>query len=310
MQLDIVVAFFILGFVATLVRSNIDIPQGFYKGLILFLLLAIGLKGGIALQEHASLKILPQVIGVLAFGFILPLIAYPILRSIGDFDRTNAANIAAHYGSVSVATYAVAVAFLETLNIEYEAYFPLFVAILEAPAIAVGIWLANRSASDIKVGQLLHESLLNPGVLLLIGGLLIGYWAGPRVSSIAPVFLNLFHGGLALFLLAMGQIAAKQARQLLNNGTFIACFGILMPLIGALLGTGLAVLLGMSQGGTILMATLGASCSYIAVPAAMSVALPKANHGLAITASLGVTFPFNVIVGIPLYHNLISHFLF
>ncbi len=311
MQIDIVVVFFLLGFIATFLKSNIDFPEGLYKGLVLFLLLAIGLKGGAALEQYFSASLIIQVIAVLAFGFVLPLIAYPLLRYFGLLDRINAANIAAHYGSVSVATYAVAVAFLESKDIEYEAYFPLFVAILEAPAIAVGIMLAKRRKSSVNVKGLLHESLLNQGVLLLFGGVIIGWLAGPQqMASIAPLFKDLFHGSLALFLLAMGQIAARQSKHLIEYGTFIATFGILMPLIGGLLGGLLAWSFGLSEGGTLLLTTLGASCSYIAVPAAMSVALPQANQGIAITASLGVTFPFNVLIGIPLYYSLIHKLLF
>ncbi|MBY6185693.1 sodium-dependent bicarbonate transport family permease [Marinobacter hydrocarbonoclasticus] len=309
MGLDIVVAFFMLGAVAQLVRAELSLPQSLYQSLVIFLLLAIGLKGGIALSEHVTPALLIEAAAILAFGFVLPLIAFPLLRSFGHLPRLNAATIAAHYGSVSVATYAVAVAFLEGQNIPYEPYFPLFVALLEAPAIAVGLWLASGKGESTDRKAILKEMMLNQGMVLLLGGLLIGWWGGDRADRILPFFGELFHGVLALFLLAMGQKAAERWRELGNEASFLASFGVAMPLIGAVSGTALAYLLGLSQGGMILLATLGASASYIAVPAALSAALPKADLGPAITASLGVTFPFNVLVGIPLYSALITHFI-
>ncbi|MBY5991788.1 sodium-dependent bicarbonate transport family permease [Ferrimonas balearica] len=310
MTLDVVVAFFVLGALAQLVRAELELPKGLYQSLVIMLLLAIGLKGGIALSQHVNLALLLQAGAVLAFGFVLPLLAFPLLKSIGGLDRLNAATIAAHYGSVSVATYAVAVAYLESQNIPYEPYFPLFVALLEAPAIAVGLWLANRHASGVDRRAMLKEVMLNQGMVLLLGGLVIGWWAGERTERVMPLFGDLFHGVLALFLLAMGQKAAARWRELGQDASFLASFGVAMPLVGALTGAALAVMMNLSQGGVILLATLGASASYIAVPAALSAALPKADLGPAITASLGVTFPFNVMVGIPLYSALISGFLF
>ncbi|MBY5920228.1 sodium-dependent bicarbonate transport family permease [Ferrimonas balearica] len=309
MGLDIVVAFFVLGAAAQFVRAELSLPKSLYQSLVIFLLLAIGLKGGIALSKHVNPALLIEAGAILAFGFVLPLIAFPLLRSFGHLPRLDAATIAAHYGSVSVATYAVAVAFLESRGLEYEPYFPLFVALLEAPAIAVGLWLASRKGESTDGKAILREMMLNQGMVLLLGGLLIGWWGGDRAERIMPFFGELFHGVLALFLLAMGQKAAERWRELGNNASFLASFGVAMPLIGALLGTGLGYLLGFSQGGTILIATLGASASYIAVPAALSAALPKADLGPAITASLGITFPFNVLVGIPLYSALITRFI-
>lgn len=309
MSLDIVVAFFILGLVATLLGSKIDFPKGLYQTCVLFLLLAIGLKGGYALSQHAGGDVLLQSLAVVVFGFLLPFVAYPILRWFGGWSRTDAAATAAHYGSVSVGTYAVAVAILDLQNIAYEAYFPLFVALLEAPAIAVAMVLARQKGQSLNLKALAHEVFLNQGVLLLLGGLVIGAWAGERVQSIQPFFGTLFHGVLALFLLAMGQKAAEKLPDLKTQSAFLISFGIFMPLIGALAGGLLGATLGLSLGGIVLMAVLGASASYIAVPAALSVSLPQANLSLALTASLAVTFPFNVVVGIPLYLN-ISHYWF
>ncbi|OPX55970.1 hypothetical protein SAMN02745127_00007 [Oceanospirillum multiglobuliferum] len=307
MSLDIVVAFFILGLVATLLGAKIDFPKGLYQTCVLFLLLAIGLKGGYALHQHAGENILVQSIAVILFGFLLPFVAYPLLRWFGGWSKTDAAATAAHYGSVSVGTYAVAVAILDVQNIAYEAYFPLFVALLEAPAIAIGIMLARQKGQCLNIKVLAHEIFFNQGVFLLLGGLVIGAWAGDRVQSVQPFFGTLFHGVLALFLLAMGQKAAEKLHDLKTQSAFLISFGIFMPLIGALAGALLGSMLELSLGGVVLMAVLGASASYIAVPAALSVSLPQANLSLALTASLAVTFPFNVIVGIPLYLSLAQH---
>ncbi len=308
MQLDIVVAFFLLGIFARLVKAPVEFPEGLYKGIVVFLLLAIGLKGGVALSTYSADSLIPQSLSVLAIGLTLPLIAFPVLHFVGKLSRPNAASIAAHYGSVSIGTYAVAVSFLDSASIDYEPYFPLFVAILEIPAIAVGIWLAKKNAVEgLEPGKILHEVFLNQGVLLLIGGLLIGWWAGEaRSASVMPLFAGMFQGVLALFLLHMGLVAAEKLQSLRQHGAFIASFGIMMPLVGATLAGLVGGLIGLSSGGIILLATLGASASYIAVPAAMSVAVPSANPSLSISASLAVTFPFNVLVGIPLYTALIT----
>lgn len=309
MQLDVVAAFFLLGALAQLLKAPIKMPTGLYQSLTIFLLIAIGLKGGIALGEYGNIQLLWQSLLVLGFGAILPLFAFPVLLKLGGLNRTDSASIAAHYGSVSIATFAVALAVLEAKEIRYEPYFPLFVALLEIPAIAVGLWLARDKGQVLKIKRILNEIFLNQGILLLTGALLVGWWAGAQTQKIMPFFGELFYGVLALFLLEMGRVATSRISLLRDYGSFIACFGVVMPLFGASLGALLAQLIGLSVGGTVLLATLGASASYIAVPAAMSVALPKANHSLSITSSLTVTFPFNILVGIPLYSTLIVEFM-
>lgn len=309
--MDVGIAFFLLGIFAALVRADLQFPKALYQTLILYLLLAIGLKGGVALAEHASWQILGQSVLVISLGLVLPLIAFPVLFHLGGLQRWDAASIAAHYGSVSVGTYAVAVAVLEAQDIHYEAYLPLFVVLLEMPAIAVGIVLARRAqerAPD-AVGtsgnqgtmQLLHEVFLNQGIVLMVGGLLVGLVAGERIEGVAPLFFDLFQGVLALFLLQMGIMAANCIQDIKRLGSFMLAFGVAMPIIGGSLGCLLGVAMGLSSGGAILLAVLGASASYIAVPAAMQLALPQANHSLSISASLGITFPFNVLIGIPTY---------
>lgn len=307
MQLDIVVGFFVLGVAAQLVKSDISLPKGLYQSCVIFLLLAIGLKGGAALSAYPWTTILPQSLAVIAFGALLPLPAFAILYWIGHWSRADAAATAAHYGSVSVATYAVAAALLDAQQISYEAYFPLFVALLEVPAIVIGILLARPAFSKLGMGKLAHEMLLNQGVVLLLGSIAIGAWAGSRIDAITPFFSDLFHGVLALFLLEMGRVAASRLPQIRQQGAFLFTFGIVMPLIGAALGAALAIMLGLSPGGIFLLAVLGSSASYIAVPAAMAVALPQANASVSITASLAITFPFNVVIAIPVYLALVQH---
>jgi hypothetical protein len=307
MVIDAVVAFFILGIVCQLLGAKMAFPEGLYKTLSMFLMIAIGLKGGLALQQHVDPALVSMSIAVVAFGLLLPLVAYPILRYFGQLDKINAGAIAAHYGSVSVATYAVAVALLEVQNIAYEAYFPLFVVLLEMPAILVGLVLAKGSFKVVNAHFVKQELIANQSILLMLGSLIIGYIGGSSVTKLAPFFIELFSGVLALFLLKMGLIAGEQLSSLKKNGVFLISFAMLMPLLGGLAGTGLGVMLSLSAGGIALMAVLGASASYIAVPAAMKQSLPEANAGMSITASLGITFPFNVLIGVPFFIALAGY---
>ena len=301
MVIDAVVAFFILGVICQLLGAKLSFPDGLYKSLSMFLLVAIGLKGGLALQAHVDTSLIYMSIAVVLFGLALPIVAFPILRYFGRIDSVNAGAIAAHYGSVSVATYAVAVALLESQNIAYEAYFPLFVVLLEMPAIVVGLMLAKGNFNVINKAFVKKELIANQSILLMLGSLAIGYFGGQSVDKLSPFFIELFSGILALFLLKMGLVAGEQLSALRKNSVFLVSFGILMPMLGGLAGTGLGLLLSLSAGGVALMAVLGASASYIAVPAAMKQSLPEANAGISITASLGITFPFNVLVGVPFY---------
>lgn len=300
-MIDAVIAFFILGIICQLLGAMLNFPDSLYKSLSLFLMIAIGLKGGLALQKHIDPALITMSIAVIAFGLLLPLIAYPILRYFGALDKVNAGAVAAHYGSVSVATYAVAVALLEAANISYEAYFPLFVVLLEMPAIVVGLMLAKGSIKIVNAAFIKKELIANQSILIMLGSLLIGYVGGASVTKLAPFFIELFSGVLALFLLKMGLVAGEQLTTLKKNSLFLISFAVLMPMLGGLTGTGLGLLLDLSAGGIALMAVLGASASYIAVPAAMKESLPEANAGLSITASLGITFPFNVLVGVPFF---------
>ena len=299
-MLDVVVLFFLFGLLAGLVRSELKLPPALYDTLSLFLLLAIGLKGGVGLAQQSLQPLLPQLALVILLGVVQTLLGFAVLRL--KMNRVDAAATAAHYGSVSVATFAVGVNWLTERGISFESQLSIFLAVMEIPAILVGIVLAQGISRQTRWRRLAHETFLGKGVTLLLGGMAIGYLAGPDgIVPLKPLFVDLFKGALALFLLEMGLITASQMGSLRRHGLFILLFGTLIPLLGAFMGGLLAMVLEFSLGGTMLLATLAASASYIAVPAAMRMAVPEANPGLSLAASLGVTFPFNVLVGIPMY---------
>ena len=306
---DVVITTFALGLCAGLIRSDLRVPKGATDLISILLLFAIGLKGGMALAATPVQwpTLLPQMLAVVAMGFAIPLLLAPVLRHLVKLSGVDAASVAAHYGSVSVGTFAVALAFVDNLNLDYEAQLTLFVVLLEMPAIAVGILLARRAQGQTggDWGKLAHEVLASKGMLLLGSGVLIGALYGEQgLAPIAPLFLDLFKGWLALFLLEMGLCAAGALPDLKREHWRLALFAVVVPPLLALASLPLALAMGLSLGGSVLLMTLVASCSYIAAPAAMRMAVPEANLGLAIAASLAVTFPFNTLVGIPLYHQL------
>jgi hypothetical protein len=306
---DAVVLFFVLGVVARLAKSDLRLPEALYETLSIFLLLAIGLKGGVELAKQPITSVLPPALAAVFLGATIPLLLYPVLRGLGRLAVVDAASIAAHYGSVSVVTFAVAVSLLAQRGISSEPHMPLLVALMEAPGIVVGIILARvfgRSASGphtpLRWGALVHEVLFGKSVLLLLGGLLIGAVAGPQaLVPIEPLFFGLFKGVLALFLLEMGLVVGARLGDIRRAGTFLVAFGLGAPLALGFFGAIVGHLAGLSLGGTALMATLAASASYIAAPTAMRIAVPEANPALSIGVVLGVTFPFNITLGIPLY---------
>lgn len=317
-MLDAALAFFVLGAFAKLVNIDLRLPAPIHDAITAYLLLAIGIKGSAALVDSDLYTLIDDILLVLAMGALLPLLAFAMLRYFGSVGQVDAAAIAAHYGSVSVATYAIAVAVMDSAAITYEAHLPLLLVILEVPAIFVGLWLARAgflkglgaagSAGLQSHGldrETLREILLNKGVVLLLAGIAIGTLIhGNGDSALKAFFTEPFKGVLAFFLLDMGVMAANCARELKQRLAFLVSFGIAMPLLGAVAGFATAALIGLSAGGSALLAVLGASASYIAVPAALRQALPQANGGMAIAVALGVTFPFNVMVGIPLYLHL------
>lgn len=304
--LDPIVLCFVVGLLAGLLKSDLRLPDQIYETLSIYLLFSIGLKGGVELAKSNPSEIVFPFFATVVLGIVIPIIAYNLLRRLGRFERTDAAAIAAHYGSVSAVTYAVVLNFLVRIGVSYETYVTVLLVVLEIPAIAVGILIARLRASRSALSwKLLHEVFLGKSIYLLVGGLLVGYLAGPeRTGAIGPVFFGLFKGALAFFLLEMGIIASRRLSDLKQTGLFLIGFGMGMPLISGLLGTLLGAASGLSLGGTTVLATLAASASYIAAPAAMRIAVPKANPTLYLTASLGITFPFNIIIGIPVYHRL------
>jgi len=302
-SIDPIILFFLFGMLAGVARSELRLPSQIYDFITVLLLLAIGLKGGVELSKQPFSTLLPQIVTVAGMGILLTLLAFPVLLSLGRFKRADAASIAAHYGSVSVGTFAVVLAYMSSKQIAYEEHMALFVVILEIPAILVGIVLARGMSRKNQWDKVAREVLLGKGVVLMVGGLLIGWITGPAgVVSIKPLFFDLFKGILALFLLEMGLITASQLGSLKKHGLFLAVFGIAMPVLSAAGGTLIGWIMGLSIGGTTILATLAASASYIAVPAAMRISVPEANQTLSLSASLGITFPFNILLGIPLYH--------
>jgi uncharacterized protein len=310
LTLDPVVYFFILGLVAGLAKSDLKLPPAIYDFVSTVLLLAIGMKGGVELANQPLRGLLPNIGVVLTMGVALTFLAFGLLRGIGRVPRIDAAAIAAHYGSVSVATFAVAVAYLGRSAISYEAELPLFLVILEIPAIVIGILLAKGIHAKVPWSHVLREVLLGKSIVLLVGGLLIGWVAGrDGLQPIAPVFFDLFKGILAIFLLEMGLIAANQLGGFRQRGVFLVSFAVVIPILFGAIGAWVGVRIGLSAGGATLLATLAASASYIAAPASMRTAVPEANPALSLTMSLALTFPFNILVGVPLYQAMVGWLL-
>lgn len=303
-MLDIVVLFFLLGVFARLVKSDLRLPEPLYETLSIYLLLAIGLKGGVELSKQPMLDLLPQMLACMALGFAIPFVLVPVLRLLG-LSRVDAAAMAAHYGSVSVVTFAVASAYLARQGVPFEAHAALWVAIMEAPGIVAGILLARMGAggaSQIQWKELAHDVFFGKSVLLLAGGLIIGTVMGEAgTAPIDAVFVTPFKGVLALFLLELGLVAGGRLGDLKRYGVRLMGFAMAAPVVLGLAGALVGSLLGLSTGGVAIIATLAASASYIAAPTAMRMAVPEANAALSITAALGVTFPFNIVLGVPLY---------
>jgi uncharacterized protein len=294
-----VVLAFGLGIIATLVRSDLRFPEGLGTGLSIYLLLAIGLKGGAELAETPMAAFWRPALATVLLGVVTPLLAYAVARR--RMVAADAGALAAHYGSVSVVTFFAALGFLGAVGRPAEAFMPTLVAVLEVPALIVGIALGRRGA-DTQWRLLLHEVLTGRSVLLLAGGLAIGYLSGRSgLERVAPLFVDLFQGALMLFLLEMGMVAARRLRDVAAIGPFLLGFAIGIPLVNGALGVALGTAAGLGVGGATIMGVLAASASYIAAPAAVRLALPEANPSLYLTAALGITFPFNLVVGIPLY---------
>lgn len=299
---------FVLGAVAAALRSDLEIPEGAAKGLAIYLMFAIGFKGGVAMHEASGWALAGAIVAALALSLLLPVLAFGLLRGVWRQNRINSAAIAAHYGSISIVTFVTASEFLRARDIPYEGYLVAMTAVMETPAILIGLLLAGRQVHpgaqerSSERGALIREVLVNGSVMLLVGGFIIGWVTGePGLAKIKPFVADLFNGALCLFLLDMGLVAVRQGRAARNFPKALILFGLVMPPIGASFGFLAAASLGLSTGGAMLLAVLAASASYIAVPAAMRLALPAASPSLSVTLALAVTFPFNVAIGLPLY---------
>lgn len=310
------VLFFALGVLAAVTRSDLKFPEALYSALTIYLLCAIGFKGGVAVHEAGLAAIWLPALAAVALGCLIPLWVHPILRHLGGFDQANAGAIAAHYGSVSAVTFIAATNFLKTANEPFENHATAFLAVMESPAIILGVMLGKGalgrgvSLSDPGLRHALRDAVLGRGVLLLMGSLLIGAICGKRgMASVEGFFVTPFQGVLALFLLEMGMVAGNRLGDLKKVGAFLLVFGLAAPLVHGSLGALLGTLAGLSVGGTTLLAVLAGSSSYIAAPAAVRLALPDANPAYSLTASLGITFPFNIVLGIPLYFEIAKFLL-
>ncbi|CAD0184294.1 hypothetical protein RUESEDTHA_01173 [Ruegeria sp. THAF57] len=299
------ILFFALGLLAAFVRSDLSIPAGAAKFMSLYLLLAIGFKGGSNLAEHGiHLHLFLTLLGGVALSFAIPFVAFGLLRVMTRLDPLNAAAVAGHYGSISIVTFVTATSLLDLVGLSHDGFMVAVAAAMEVPAILSALWLAHRSnGNGVKDAGLWRDLLANGSIVLLTGAFFIGaITGGEGMQMIAPFIVTPFTGILCLFLLDMGLSAGRSLlsnRDKLSVGLF--GFGVLMPLIGAMMAWAVGAVIGLSEGSLFLLMVLSASASYIAVPAAMKIALPKAESGIYLTLSLGVSFPFNITVGLPLY---------
>lgn len=302
------VLFFVLGVLAAVTRSDLKFPEPLYVTLTIYLLTAIGFKGGVAIAEAGLGRVWLPALAALTLGALIPLWTYPVLRFGGRLPKVDAAAIAAHYGSVSAVTFIAATNYLQAIGQPHESYATAFLAVMESPAILVGVLLGKLGARpspgtpQVPLGSLLHEALLGRSVFLLVGALAVGAACGTRgMDMVKPFFVTPFQGVLALFLLEMGMVAGRRLADLRKVGLFLLGFGVVTPVVNGVLGVLLGRAVGLEVGGATLLGVLSASASYIAAPAAVRLSLPDANPTLYLTSSLAITFPFNITVGIPLF---------
>ena len=297
---------FALGLFAALARSELSIPEAVAKGMSIYLLFAIGFKGGVAVADHGldATLVAALVMGVV-LSFVIPFVAFGMLKAMTRLSATDAAAVAAHYGSISIVTFVTGSSVVQAAGLTSEGYMVAVAAAMEAPAIISALYLASRSGGRAEKmdADLWREILLNGSIVLLVGSFLIGLVTGqPGMARIEAFIVAPFQGVLCLFLLDMGLVAGRGmrgAKGVMTPG--VLAFGLVMPVVGAAFGLAAGMALGLSTGGVALMMVLAGSASYIAVPAALRLALPEANPSLSLTASLGIAFPFNILVGIPLY---------
>lgn len=295
---------FALGVFARVVKSEFSLPKDIYTGLGVYLLFALGLKGGVELSHASFDSILIPALVTIALGCVRPLTSYFVLRRVGKLSTSDSAGIAAHYGSVSAVTFIAALTFVEGMGEPAEGYLPTLLALLESPGIhiALAIGSLKLASRQTPTGEVLHEIVTNRTMILLVGGLVVGYFMAPEGwTEVSPFFEGLFKGALVLFILEMGVVAGERLGDLKKVGPFLLAFGVALPLVHGVLGVLVGHWAGLSIGGATVLGTMSASASYIAAPPAVRVTLPDANPTLSLTASLAITFPFNLLVGIPVY---------
>jgi uncharacterized protein len=303
-----VILFFVLGFVAAALKSDLTIPEAFAKAMSIYLMAAIGLKGGVEVSKSGiTPEIMVAAAAGLALSFLLPVLAFALLRGIGKLSKVDAGAVAAHYGSVSVVTFVTAIELLTGEGLSPAAYMVAVLALMETPAIISGLMLARRgdSNSGDNNGTPWHEVLTNASVMLLVGSFVIGAIAGSDgFAAVKPLFDTGFRGVLCLFLLDMGLIAARRLMQSRKMTLRLVFLAILLPLVNGTIGTIVGTVIGLDIASAAALGILAASASYIAVPAAMRLALPQADPGIYLSMSLGVSFPFNIIFGISIFAAL------
>jgi hypothetical protein len=302
-----VILFFVLGIFAALIKSDLAIPEAFAKAMSIYLMAAIGLKGGIEVADSGlTADLASAALAGLALSFLLPFMAFALLTRIGGLNRTDAGAVAAHYGSVSVVTFVTAKEILTGQGLSPAGYMVAVLALMETPAIISGLWLARRGqAASGNGGGLMHEVFANASVVLLVGAFVIGLVAGKDgFEPVKPLFDTGFRGVLCLFLLDMGLIAARRLMQSRKLNVRLVSLAVLLPMINGTLGVVTGTLIGLDIASAAALGILAASASYIAVPAAMRMALPEADPGIYLAMSLGISFPFNIILGITLFTQL------
>ncbi len=325
--LDPTILFFFFGLFAIWVKSNLEIPPAIAKFLSLYLLMAIGFKGGVAVNISGfGPEVLYALSAALLMAALVPFYSYFILRQNKKLSAFDAAAIAGTYGSVSAVTYIVASSYLSRHGIEPAGYMTAAMVIMESPAIIMAVLLATmirlrekrlasnaagageKNGSMLPMRKILHEAFTDGAQLLLLGSLLIGYLVGTDGAAMMKPFTgDIFRGMLAFFLLDMGLVVGRRLPEMRKAGVFLVGFGLLMPMVNATVAVLLAKLFGLSVGDTFLLAVLAASASYIVVPAVVRYAIPEANPSLYLTMALAVTFPFNLVLGIPLYFEMINY---
>lgn len=292
---------FLLGITLVLMKSSLQVPGPVFEFLSMYLLLSIGIKGGVALSTTPASQVwLPVLVSVFVGGLI-PVVVFFSLRALTPLDKINRGAIAAHYGSTSLVTFTAGLVFLESSGLTVEGYMPSLLAVMEVPGIIIGILLAKKAAAKGSLAVAMNEVLTSKSVVLLLGGIVIGLATGPEgYSKVEPFFGGIFSGMLAIFLLQLGIQAGRSLQDVESAGFGLLGFAVTFPLMAGMAGVWLAQAIGISQGGSVVFGLLCASASYIAAPAAVRLSLPEAKPGLYITTSLGITFPINLFIGIPL----------